>query len=435
MKHVFRSLNDLYLKEYRIVHLTVVMLCGASIYWPVYHFNFLLGWDDQWFVLNHYTRDGFTSENVSAIFKDFYYGQYAPINQLYYTGLYSLFKYDPLYFHVAGLIIHLLNASLVYFFLRRISSKFFELPNIGADQIAFVSALLFVLMPINLEPVAWIAASKVTLYGLFYLIALNFYCKFIIAKNKLYFYLTLLFFTISFAAKEQAVLLPVCLLLMDYVYNRDFKDRMLWYEKLPFFVLSLLFGLATIQSQGIDVAENNNFYPFQQRIVLAFYTISEYFSKCVLPINLSYLYPFPFQVGEPTPWWLWIYMIAIPIIGICFFKKIPKWLVFGILFFVIHILLVVNIFSLARFSIVADRYAYVSTIGLSFILGYAFVYFLYTLKHRKLVFYVGLIYIGYFMIYTRSHLPVWQNAVTLKQKLRETIKERADFKIWKENIK
>jgi hypothetical protein len=46
-----------------------------------------------------------------------------------------------------------------------------------------------------------------------------------------------------------------------------------------------------------------------------------------------------------------------------------KWLVFGTLFFVIHLVLVINLLSLARFSVVADRYAYISTIGLYFILA------------------------------------------------------------------
>ncbi|MBS1661026.1 MAG: hypothetical protein JST68_08250, partial [Bacteroidetes bacterium] len=81
--------------------------------------------------------------------------------------------------------------------------------------------------------------------------------------------------------------------------------------------------------------------------------------------------------------------------------------------------------SLARYSLIADRYAYVPSIGLCFIAGYAFTQAF--TKHRQLLSAVALVYIASLMIYAHSHLGVWNSAYSLKEKLKSTIEERKDF--------
>src|SRR5690606_2190995 len=197
-------------------------------------------------------------------------------------------------------------------------------PNLLQDRqvskrIPFITGFLFAILPVNVEPVAWVAASKVLIYGLFYLLALIAYINYLDRpKNTRTYYLTLLFFTLSFGAKEQAVTLPCCLLLFDYIYKRSLREYQVWLEKLPFFILALLYGVATIQSQGIDDG-GRLFYPLHQRIPLSGYTLMEYFTKTIIPVNLSFIYPFPFENGQPMPRWLWIYPLAIPIILYCFY--------------------------------------------------------------------------------------------------------------------
>src|SRR5690606_3928296 len=114
-------------------------------------------------------------------------------------------------------------------------------------------------MPINVEPIVWVSASKVLLYAMFYLLSLICYSHFLKSGKSIYYYLTILCFIFSFGAKEQAVTMPLCLLLFDLLYSRKFTDIMVWYEKVPFFIISLIFGLITLQSQGLE--EERHFYP------------------------------------------------------------------------------------------------------------------------------------------------------------------------------
>ncbi|WP_345230313.1 hypothetical protein [Olivibacter ginsenosidimutans] len=242
-----------------------------------------------------------------------------------------------------------------------------------------------------------------------------------------FYYFTILSFIFSFGAKEQAVSLPLCLLLWDTVYRRNLATGAVWLEKLPFFVLALFFGLITIQSQGLEDT-GRTFYPFYQRLPLAAYTISEYFTKCIFPMNLSYLYPFPFEGDEGVCWWLWIYPLAIPLILYTLYPYIKRqWLFFALFFFGIHLVLVINLFSLARFSVVADRYGYLASIGPCFLISYIYVAYLVRKRNIPIVYLFGIIYLGALFLYAANHLSVWRNTYTLKAKLKHTIESRSDF--------
>jgi len=412
------------------VHLPYIILLilgVAIIYWPVYKFNFLIGWDDQWLVTNRYTENGCKWDNLYEIWTAYYRGQYAPLNQMYYTTLYMVFGYSPPYFHIAAVLVHLCNVILIYFFLNTVTVRVTDKPVEKIRQISFLTAFLFAILPVNIESVAWVSASKVPIYALLYLASLLWYSKYAATRKSPYYYLTLIAFILSFAAKEQAISLPVCLFLIDYAYRRSFRDRKVWLEKLPFFILALLFGIITIYSQELEFREHS-FYPLYQRIPLAFYTLSEYFTKCLIPVNISYLYPFPFQMGEHTAWWLWIYVVIVPLIIYFLYDQIKiRWVLFGLLFFVIHILLVMNFFSIARFSVTADRYAYLSSIGLCYIVSYIIINHLYQPKLQKPLLAACLLYIGLLLGYSCIHITTWANAFTLKSKLRETIEQRNDF--------
>lgn len=416
-----------YSKQANWINIVLLLLSVAIIYWPVYQFEFVIGWDDQWFVTNAYTQHGLNWKNISAIFTHFHHGQYAPLNQLYYTCIYYLAGYNPAYYHIAGVVVHGCNVLLVYGLIHTLARQFTRETLLPVKLISFFTALIFAVLPINVEPVAWVSASKVTLYALFYLMALICYIHYLRNRRATYFYLTLFFFICSFGAKEQAVSLPLCLLLFDYLFQRKLNTRSVWMEKMPFFILALLFGLITIQSQGFEDTDRS-FYPLYQRIPLAAYTLSEYFTKCWLPIHLSYLYPFPFQSDESVPLWLWLYVIILPILGYCFYPKFKApWLLFGLGFFLIHIVLVINLTSLARFSVVADRYAYIASIGVCFMISFSLVKQLYQVKRPLIIAVVALIYICSLGIYASVHLTVWNNTYSLKEKLKKTIERRADF--------
>lgn len=412
-------------------HFAILMGVGVIVFSPIASFSFLIGWDDQVYVLNRFTENGLNLKNIYVILTEFYHGQYSPLNQLFYSTLFYLFGYKPLYFHVACGIIHIANALLVYKLISRITPRLTPIENSGSQyNIAFMTAMLFLLAPINLEPVAWVAASKVLIYAVFYLGALLLYIKYIESEKPKYYYLMLFSFFLSFASKEQAMTFPMTMILIDFVFSRNMKKWVLWLEKIPPALLSALFLLAALQSQGREVFTLKVNYSFADRIVLFFYSISEYFTKTILPVNLSYVYPFPFLAENLRPLWLWAFPLIIILTIFCLRRFfLNKSVLFGILFFVLHIALVCNIISLSRHSVIADRYAYLASIGLLFLVSVTYTNFSLQAGQslKKMMRYGLLFYLLYFIAYTSSHIWVWQNAITLKEKVRTVIKDRSDY--------
>jgi len=112
---MYDSIKKVNLPKPKII-LFFTILLTLIVYKDVGSHQFQTAWDDQWAVQNWYTEEGFSGENTTAILLEFYGGQYAPVNQFYYTLLHNLFGYNATAFHMAGLVIHILTVVTVFFF-------------------------------------------------------------------------------------------------------------------------------------------------------------------------------------------------------------------------------------------------------------------------------------------------------------------------------
>lgn len=93
--------------------------------------------------------------------------------------------------------------------------------------------------------------------------------------------------------------------------------------------------------------------------------------------------------------------------------------------------------SLAQFSVVADRYAYLSNIGICFLVVCVFLrwYTIVNLKWRWVPATVFGIYIACLSIYSFQYVRTWHSAYTVKKRLKETIEQRSDFNQLRNKIK
>lgn len=405
------------------------------VYWPVFTHHFQFHWDDQWVVLNEYTDGGFNIDNIGSILTEFYHGQYAPVNEMFYLTLYTLFGYTSFCFHAASLLIHISNVLLFCSLTRRLLKVSGQFESASVLRISFFAALLMAIHPFLVEAVSWMSASKCILFAFFYLIALHFYLSFLTTKKYWYYGLTLFFFVLSFGAKEQAVTFPACLLLFDFVLRRDIYSAKIWLEKLPFFCLSVFFAVITFYSQaynGEGILSGETQYPFYQNGVFAAYTVTEYFIKCVVPLRLSYIYPFPNLPGEPLPLYLWLYPLVLIGVTVGFWKFWNKrWVLFGVGFFMVQISIASNIIPMSRFAIVADRYVYLPSLGIFFLIAYLLDQGMQkSSRYLNILLGTSLIYFISLGVYARQRCMVWRDSDTLKKELKETLRSRSDFNEW-----
>lgn len=387
--------------------------------------NSFINWDDNGYVFENKQLDKPLSESIPFFFGQHYFiGNYIPVTMSVYALVYKVAGMDPPSFHVVNLLLHLLNVALVFLFIYLLSGK--------KPLVAAIVALFFGVHPMHVESVAWVAELKDVLYTGFFLAGLIVYHKYITLSKtaadtpagfpKLLL-LAFAFFLLSVLSKPAALTFPVVLLLLDFYTGRKF-DKSVWIEKLPFFVLSVIFGVIAIKAQQADKLIHD-YYPFTQRLLFAAHSLLEYMAKLFLPVHLSNFYPYPSLTDGHLPF---IYYIS-PVIVIGLFygayrtMKYSRLIVFGLLFFVVNLLLVLQLLSIGD-AVIADRYTYVPYIGLFFIIAMGFDW-LYNNARQSLSAYksvaAGLLIVCAvscsYLTYARC--PVWENDDTIASDLLE----------------
>ncbi|HNW89788.1 MAG TPA: tetratricopeptide repeat protein [Bacteroidales bacterium] len=344
--------------------LGAVLLATLAIYFKAIRFEFLI-WDDNMYInLNERIKE-LSWENVKMMFSEFYFGNYHPITTLTYAIEHKIVGDGPGLYHFTNILMHAMNALLVFVLIKKLSPK-----NVN---VALITAAFFAVHPMHIESVAWVSERKDVLYTFFLLLSLIAYTDYLKSKKIKHLIFAGILFLLSCFSKSAAVILPLVLILFDYYLNRKINWKTLA-EKIPFFVISLIFGYLAMNSQKAAMPLTDaQVIPVFDRIFIVSNSVVMYLLKAFVPINLSALYPYPVQLGGTLPV---IYYISVLFVGLLLFfvwysRRWGKDVIFGFLFFVVTIILVLQIITVGN-ATMADRYTYVPYIGVFFIIGKLF---------------------------------------------------------------
>lgn len=324
----------------------------ALCLFPLLQNNFT-NWDDEVYVLNNMLLRG---PDWKGIFTQPVSSNYHPLTILSLAFNYGISGLTPFSYFFVNLLLHLLNTALVFYFIRAISGK--------KLLVAALSALLFGIHPMHVESVAWISERKDVLYAFFFLWSLIQYWKFITTEKKNHYWASFFLFVLSLLSKPAAIILPLVLLLIDYWKGRPLNKKV-FFEKIPFFILSGAFALVTLSIQADFGLASFEIFPGWMRLFFACYGMMNYFIRFIFPYSLSTFHPYP----SPDDLGLTVYISPVFIIGLCvllWYSRKNKILVFGILFFIINLLLVLQVIAIGS-TIVSERYTYIPYIGLAFV--------------------------------------------------------------------
>lgn len=95
---------------------------------------------------------------------------YKPVMPTTFALIYSIFGGRAFFFHLFQLLLHIINAILVFFLFRHLFSE-------KREWLAFFLALIFLVHPINTEAVVYASALQEVLFFFFGMVALLFYIK------------------------------------------------------------------------------------------------------------------------------------------------------------------------------------------------------------------------------------------------------------------
>jgi protein O-mannosyl-transferase len=327
--------------------------------------NDFTNWDDPDYVL-HNPLVVNNSVPVIKIFEQPVSLHYQPLTVLSLALNYQYGKLDPFGYHLENVILHLLNTILVFLFIFLLTRR-----NL---LMAVIVSLFFGIHPMHVESVSWISERKDVLYVFFFLAGLITYLRYSESKKTTWYFFTLLFFILSCLSKEMAIVFPAILLLIDYLKGVKWNKK-IFIEKIPFFFLAIIVGVIEIKIQSGNAGYNvKNFSAFH-RLLFASYASIIYIAKLFVPYKLSAFYPYPDAIirkGIPLIYYFSPF-ILIGMLGVLFyfFLKKEKAIVFGLLFYFVSVVLVLQFIPINP-GITPDRYSYLSYIGLLFIVAHLF---------------------------------------------------------------
>jgi tetratricopeptide (TPR) repeat protein len=386
----------------------------AILYLPLFK-NLITNWDDDLYITNNPYIKSLSLDLLKNIFTSYYMGNYHPLTMLTMAIDFQLGGAAPWPYHLTSLILHLCNILLVYVLVKRLLCLHSD-KNTSSAVVPFVTAFLFGIHTFQVESVAWMSEQKNLLYTFFFLWSLILYIKYLNNKTYKIYFLSLFMFVLSLLSKGMAVPLSLCVICLDYYAGRYLLSKKVILEKIPFLVLSALFGYLAILAQHSESAiRTENYFSWYNQVAIAGYGFIQYLIKLWFPYKLSAFYPYPANTGSFVPYIYYVcfgLVLTLLLVLIRFFRH-NKAVLFGSLFFIANISIVIQLLPVGD-AVMADRYMYIPSIGLFFIIAY-YVDFFWQKNKATRIATLSLLVLYSLMLscMTYQRIGVWKNSFTL----------------------
>ena len=360
--------------------LPLVFLITGVVFLPALRGEFL-NWDDSVnFAANPYFR-GLGWPQIKWMLTATLMGHYIPLTWLSFGINYTLGGMNPWGYHLANLILHATNATLVYAIGRRLLAAAWGggAPSGHATGPIMVAgafaALVWGVHPLRVESVAWITERRDVLCGLFFLSAVLAYLKGLERggdPRSPWPALSLTAFAAALLSKAAAMPLPAVLLLLDLYPLRRWGVgwRRLLIEKAPYAALAAATAVVALIAlpRGAGVTSYES-YGVVARIGMVAYSFVFYPIKFILPIRLSPMYELPARVDLAS----WPFLPAlVGVVGVTAALVLARsrW-PGGLAAWTYSALMVLPISGVvhAGSQLVNDRYSYLSSIGFAVLAG------------------------------------------------------------------
>jgi len=394
--------------------MTLLLIVGTFIvFLPCLGLGFVW-WDDQWYLLNYKPLAVFAhSWSWTAVYHFFTHaglGNYIPLTTVTNAIEKYFFAPDPYtfpaLFHFDNLLLHIGCTVCVFFLFLKMGLK---------NWSAFIGASLFAIHPMRVESVAWVTERKDVLYGFFFLMSLVFYTNYIHSQKRRWYLLAILLALLSCLAKVQAVSLPLSMLVLDIYFKRKLTLETVVFEKLPWWVFSIAFGLINVRILNTQHLLHSATITLQYNIVdklaVGAYAYVVYLVKFMYPYQMCAYYPYPAQLPVAS----YVCLIALPVLAALLLWKQREniALLFTVLFFTVNIMFVLQVFS-AGSTFLADRFTYIAYVGLFFGVASACQWWVRRNLRTLRPVCVGIaLYMLVLGITTQAQIKVWQNTRSL----------------------
>jgi protein O-mannosyl-transferase len=391
----------------------LLILSVLAVYWQVKNYDFVNLDDNVYVTANEHVRSGINLDSITWAFslenKDHTY--WHPVTWLSHMLDCQLYGMSPGMHHSTNLIFHIANTILLFLLFRRMT---------GEPWKSALVAALFGLHPLNVESVVWISERKNVLSTFFWVLTMAVYVRYS-KQPGFYRYLPVFFlFMLGLLAKPMLITLPFILMLLDYWPLRRLKISEwrnllhLILEKIPLFVISALaLYISVLSNQHLGIMKSTEAVPITLRIENALVSYLGYIVKTLWPHNLVVYYSFP----DSLPLWqtagALLLLVCISLTLLLKLKHIPS-LGIGWLWYLGTFVPVTGLVQAGLWPAMADRWAYIPTIGIFVIIVWGGSYLFTKWRCRKWVpATTSITLLLLLMATTCSQIRHWENSFTL----------------------
>jgi protein O-mannosyl-transferase len=248
---------------------------------------------------------GLTSSGVLWAFTHFHGGNWHPLTSISQMLDCQFFGLQAGWHHFTNVLLHTVAVVLLFLVFREMTGALW--------RSAFLAAV-FAIHPLRVESVAWIAERKDVLSGVFFMLTLGAYVRYVREASSIRYLFVMLLFALGLMTKPMLVTVPFVFLLLDYWpldrfartspvelklktgiarwWNQKSITTRLVLEKTPLIVLSIGSSIATLLAQK-DAVSSIESLPLWWRINNAFVSYLAYTWQMVYPIHLAFVYLLP----------------------------------------------------------------------------------------------------------------------------------------------
>jgi len=345
----------------------------------------------------------------------------------FYCNHYHVFGY-----HLVNLMIHLISAMMVWWFMRLtlstpvIKDKF-DHAHVGA----LLVALVFVAHPLQTEAVTYICQRAASMAAMFYLASICFYIQSRLisechceerSDEAIYYFFSLLAAILAMFSKETAITLPLMILLYELSFFEHTKG-LNWKPLFPFLLMLVIIPITTLFNraemfQTIEGVVKEGISPVhyfltELRVMLTYVRLLFFpFNQ-----NLDYEYPVYKSIFEFPVWSSLLLLIALLGIALKLFREY-RLISFSIFWFFLTLLPESSF--LPQQDLIFEHRLYLPMVGYSLFLVSSVYYFISNViasdqrerGNLALIILLSLI-IGCYSIMTYQRNEVWKDDLTL----------------------
>ncbi len=338
--------------------LLVIVLVAICVYSTSFFNGFVM--DDEGIIVSNPTTHHLSNIREVIFSPDVVKPYYRPLNRASYLIDYQLFGLNPFWFHLINIMIHILNALLLYLVAARL------LDDPGA---ALIAALLFAVHPANSEAVNFISARNTLLALCLSLASLLAFMK---AEDKgvRWLILSALLFFFGLLSKETAFMLVVVFALYTFLPSLSSGGETLRKKltALFFYLLAIFvyFAMRSYSLQGVLGTEVPVAGLFS-RLAMNYHIIPQYVGLLLFPSDLTVFHTVPTGTIF-TPFWffpVWAALLA----GVWLvIRWRHKAALFGLIWCAVNYMPISNIVPIPSDPI-TERFLYMPAAGFFIVVG------------------------------------------------------------------